>query len=41
MPVWPWVFLILALAILWRTPPDEIPEVIRAFGSWLHVSVCI
>jgi hypothetical protein len=41
MTVWAFVVLIVALAILWRIPPDEVPEVIRAFGAWLHVSVCI
>ena len=33
------VVLILGLVALIRCPATEIPEVIRAFGAWLHVSV--
>jgi hypothetical protein len=33
------VVLILGVVALIRCPATDIPEVIRAFGAWLHVSV--
>jgi hypothetical protein len=35
------VVLILGLVALIRCPAGDIPEVIRAFGAWLHVYVRI
>lgn len=35
------VLLALGLVALLRCSPAHIPEVIRAFGSWLHVDVRI
>jgi len=35
------VILVIALVAIIRCPATDIPAVIRALGSWLHVSVSI
>ena len=34
------VLAVMLVAVL-KCPPQEIPAVIRAFGSWLHVGILI
>jgi hypothetical protein len=35
------IVLILGLVAPIRCQAPDIPEVTRAFGAWLHVSVCV
>jgi len=35
------VLLVIALVAITRCRPADIPAIIRAFGSWVHVSIRI